>query len=250
MKPSIYKVTNKINSKIYVGQTHRSLETRFDAHVAMRLFPRKYGVRLLSLAISKYGKENFSIELIEELPEGTSQSVIDEREIYWGNHYNSLSPNGYNLKLGFGLRSKWSDEVKKKIGDAHRNKIVSKETRRKLSKIFKGRIISQKTKDLISKNNCKYWLGKKRSKETSLKIAKSFNALKENGWISPLSKSVEAICDGKVKYKFNSMHEAELSEYFDRKVSATAICSCIKGKLKSCGKLNGKRVQWRYSNDA
>jgi hypothetical protein len=66
-----------------------------------------------------------------------------------------------------------------------------------------------------------------------------------NDGISPLSKKVIAECDGK-EYKFNSAAEAERSSIFDKLVANNSIIKCCKGKLKSAGKLNGKKVTWRY----
>ena len=54
----IYKITNLVNSKIYIGQTIRSLKERFRQHIY------KQGCTYLHNAILKYGKENFKIELM------------------------------------------------------------------------------------------------------------------------------------------------------------------------------------------
>ena len=54
----IYKITNKINKKIYIGQTTRSIEERWKGHCKPSMTARS----LISRAIQKYGKENFIIE--------------------------------------------------------------------------------------------------------------------------------------------------------------------------------------------
>ena len=87
----IYKITNKINDKIYIGQTTRNLEERWKGH--------KYhkGCKVLYRAIKKYGKDNFKIESICS---ALDEKYLDELEINFIKIFNSLSPNGYNLSLG------------------------------------------------------------------------------------------------------------------------------------------------------
>lgn len=90
----IYKVTNCVNSKVYIGQTNFSIETRFKQH--LRDCDNKCNEnRPLYLAMKKYGKENFHIELIEEC----SSDKLNEREKYWISYYNSFN-EGYNATVG------------------------------------------------------------------------------------------------------------------------------------------------------
>lgn len=96
MKGKIYKITNKINGKIYVGQTIRSLEERFQKHCWGTTINDKYHMNMaIKKAIRKYGKENFIIELIEEV----ETDKLDEREVYWISVYDSYN-KGYNCTLG------------------------------------------------------------------------------------------------------------------------------------------------------
>lgn len=88
----IYKITNNINGKIYVGKTERSIKERFQEH-CNDCFRRKSEKRPLYAAFQKYGIENFSISLIEE----TDNPI--EREIYWIKELNSFH-NGYNATFG------------------------------------------------------------------------------------------------------------------------------------------------------
>ena len=88
----IYKITNDINGKVYVGWTSFSIEQRFKLHLSdatkgsMRHRP-------LYSAIQKYGKEHFHIEIVEETTEP------QEREQYWIAYYDSYQ-HGYNATLG------------------------------------------------------------------------------------------------------------------------------------------------------
>lgn len=95
----IYKVTNKINGKCYIGQSIFIIEKRFKEH--LRDSQRKdYCNRPFYSAINKYGKENFILELIEEV----DNNLLNEREKYWIKYYRSyvgfIDCNGYNATLG------------------------------------------------------------------------------------------------------------------------------------------------------
>ena len=90
----IYKIQNLINNKIYIGQTSKSLEKRFQQH--RNNYNKPYFSQLaLYKAFNKYGIINFSFEEIEEVP----NTLLDEREKYWIEYYNSYN-NGYNSTLG------------------------------------------------------------------------------------------------------------------------------------------------------
>ena len=83
----IYKFTNLINGKIYVGQS-RNIERRYKDHLnrAKNNFAsnNEYNT-LIHKAIRKYGVENFSFEILEEC----SIKELNNKEEYWINYYNS-----------------------------------------------------------------------------------------------------------------------------------------------------------------
>ena len=60
---SLYKITNKINNKVYIGITKRTLSQRFNTHV----YDAKNYTHKLANSIKKYGRDNFKIELLEEI---------------------------------------------------------------------------------------------------------------------------------------------------------------------------------------
>ncbi len=104
----VYKITNLENGKVYIGQTHTHRKNknkykpygyigRFNTHISDALCnTKKNQSRYLASSIRLYGKEKFTIELIERcLPE-----ELDNREIYYISHYNSMYPTGYNLTSG------------------------------------------------------------------------------------------------------------------------------------------------------
>lgn len=88
----IYKITNLINGKEYVGQTGLSIEERFKEHIKAS----QRGVdRPLYRAFRKYGIDNFIIEELEEC----SLNELSEKETFWIQNENSYN-NGYNATLG------------------------------------------------------------------------------------------------------------------------------------------------------
>ena len=88
----IYLHRNKINGKCYVGQTSQRLIDRTGTKGQ-----NYYGCPIFYRAIIKYGWDSFEHIILET---GLSKDQVDEREVYWGQYYNSLAPNGYNVELG------------------------------------------------------------------------------------------------------------------------------------------------------
>ena len=90
----IYKITNQVNNKVYIGQTSSSINIRFAQHIRDSR-KEKNNTRPLYRAILKYGEDNFSIELLEECP----VHIVDERERFWIEKYQSFK-YGYNATIG------------------------------------------------------------------------------------------------------------------------------------------------------
>lgn len=88
----IYVIRNKINDKVYVGQSI-NVENRFKGHIQDK--DRKQYISAIDGAIKKYGEENFWYEILEG-----PISNYNEREKYWIKFFNSLVPNGYNIMEG------------------------------------------------------------------------------------------------------------------------------------------------------
>lgn len=89
-KKYIYKITNLINGKIYIGQTN-NYKRRFNEHKSM-IAPKNYNSSLYK-AFIKYGINNFSFEVLEYTAD------YNEREIYYIQLYNAHE-DGYNLTTG------------------------------------------------------------------------------------------------------------------------------------------------------
>lgn len=89
MKGFIYKITNKVNGKSYIGQTRYSVEFRWRQHI------HKKDNTYFHNALKKYGTENFSIETLEEC----DYKDLSKREIFYIAKFDTFK-NGYNLTIG------------------------------------------------------------------------------------------------------------------------------------------------------
>ena len=86
----IYKITNIQNNKVYIGQTIRPIQDRFNRHINDAI--NNIIDTHFAKAIRKYGKENF---IIEEIDTATTQEELTEKEKYWIQYYNAVN-EGYN----------------------------------------------------------------------------------------------------------------------------------------------------------
>lgn len=99
MKGYIYKFTNKINNKAYIGQTRQKLKTRYRQHIR----DSKKDTLPFHLALQKYGEEKFEFSVVEEIELDSKKELIDtlnKLEVKYIKKYNSLCPNGYNVQKG------------------------------------------------------------------------------------------------------------------------------------------------------
>lgn len=91
MLKAIYKIENLINHKIYIGQSKHPYQ-RFKEHCYGKDLNEYKS--LIGYAIAKYGKRNFSFEILGWYND------YNEKEKYYIEYYNSLVPNGYNVQKG------------------------------------------------------------------------------------------------------------------------------------------------------
>jgi group I intron endonuclease len=96
----IYIIKNKINGKIYIGQSW-NIEKRWIKH-KKEVKNLKNGSRLVK-SIRKYGFNNFEFFLLEKFTNKIPQKALSYFENYYINFYNSKNPSfGYNMKRGYG----------------------------------------------------------------------------------------------------------------------------------------------------
>lgn len=144
---TVYKITNKLNGKAYVGITTKSIQERFEAHLNRAVRERS----AIQNAMKKYGKSNFEIV---EIDTATSEVELFEKERFWIAHFNTFSENGYNLTEGGGGIVNMSEEIRAKISKSKSGKSILK---------LKGREISKEQRILISRT-----LGASQVKGTNL----------------------------------------------------------------------------------
>jgi len=144
----IYKATNKINGRMYIGQTIRSLERRKYMHINDALSKRNN--MYFHKAIRKYGVDNFDWEIVTKC---NSLEELNKVEIEMIKKYNTFE-NGYNLNVGGNGNAgfKPTGETKKRMsrslsGKKHHfyGKHLSKEHRKKLSESHKGKLVGSKS---------------------------------------------------------------------------------------------------------
>lgn len=146
----IYKTTNNINGKIYIGQ-----------HITDRLNDGYKGSGIvIEQVFKKYGKHNFKIDILE-FYEGDSKEEFNNLERSYIEKFDSINPEvGYNRTLccGGGFLGeevykkrfyRHSEEAKRKIGLAHKGKVISKESIEKMRKTKLGKINNNRKKKTI-----------------------------------------------------------------------------------------------------
>lgn len=146
----VYKITNLINKKIYIGQTTRTLSARWIDHCASAFCPCRQDItNMLHNAMRKYGKENFLCEVVAT---ANSLDELNALEIDIIKQYSTLDKKlGYNLQAG-GKNSKHTDETREKISKGHKGKKLSNHTKQKLREINTGKRLSAETIERMSHN--------------------------------------------------------------------------------------------------
>lgn len=147
----VYKVTNTINNKIYVGQTIAGLKTRQENHVNDALAKRDN--HYFHNAIRKHGKDKFEWKIIGS---AESKEKLDELEIYYIKELKSFK-EGYNLTKGAGGMTGYiiTEEHRKNLSESHKGYKHTDEQRRKISKALTGRPVSEHTRKLLSESSKK-----------------------------------------------------------------------------------------------
>ena len=161
----IYCAINKVNGKLYIGQTIRSLEERMKFHYyEINRKSRLTNKSIFLKALDKYKREDF---LTITLWKGDSEKLND-KEIYYIKLFDSKFPNGYNLSEGGGGRRGYTlpQEVKDKISVSNKGRKLSPATieKQRLSRIGTKRSEETKEKLRIAR------IGFKHTEESKLKI--------------------------------------------------------------------------------
>jgi len=218
--------------KVYIGQSVNILK-RINGHKGYLKNNKHHSIHL-QRAWNKYGSSNFTFELIEEC----EKIHLDEKEIYWISNYDSCNYNkGYNSETGgnidkdYSLESKqrrllsankrMTDDVKQKISDAHKGKILSEETKIKLSEAHTGMEFSDTHKLNISKarNGMKF----SEKHKNNLRLSKLNKS-------SGMKISVEQAIEIRNKYSTGKYKHSDLAiEYSVSLPTISSVINCTKG---------------------
>lgn len=128
----IYKMENKLNGKVYIGQTRRSFEQRISEHINGAKRGEDFHI---GQAIRKYGIENFDCSIIAETDD---INVLNDMEEFYIKKYNSVE-TGYNLAYGGKSNTMDCPVTRKK----HDRKMRSPEVRAKISKTLSAKIAAE-----------------------------------------------------------------------------------------------------------
>ncbi len=155
----IYALQNHTTGKWYVGESIH-VPDRVNDYIKGKS-NIEYQI-LLNNAINKYGISDFSCYKLEQC----NVEDLYEREVYWGTKFNSMAPNGYNLKVGGSGNSVVSDESRNRMSQSGKTKVFTEEHKKNIA-------LGQKRSKNMKRN-----AGKKHSDETKLKMSKSRTGLK------------------------------------------------------------------------
>lgn len=209
---TVYKHVNKINGKVYVGQTAYSVSRRWRKNGS------GYKIGIFKSAIQKYGWNNFEHIIIKE---GLTKEEANELEIKLIREYKDLGIS-YNITdggEGF-LSFKMSDEAKAKISKIHKGKKLPESMKLQASLRFKGIPLSDEHKSRISAA----LIGKTKSE-----VAKRH--MRENHKLHDLVKIMKCNKENNVICIYESIAEASR----DTGVLQTHISRCARGKRPSAG---------------
>lgn len=218
----IYKISNTINSKVYIGQSI-DIQRRFSDHMRMLNDNRHYN-KHLQASYNKYGKEAFLYEVLCVC----DITELDDMEVFFIDYYNSINPEyGYNKESGGSI-----------------NKSVSAETREK-----------HRINNSGSRNP---FYGKKHTKEHREKIRKLSSLHRHSEATKQKISENHADVSGENNPRSRPIYCPELNEYFwgakaaeDKYgINKNNICSCLKNRLKSAGKhpVTKEKLTWTYVN--
>lgn len=122
-KGTIYKISTKHNGFVYIGQTVQNVKRRWRSHLS-HLQSKTHHNQLLQRVYDKYGKDDFAFEVLEVC----EIKILDERESFWINFYDSTNrEKGYNFETGGNEGKQHCQETIEKMkvsSRGHNNKLT------------------------------------------------------------------------------------------------------------------------------
>jgi group I intron endonuclease len=170
----IYKLQNKTNNKVYIGQTTSNLKHRIGQH----LTDKKVNTEL-SNDLKILGIENFNSEIL--IDGEFNSEELDLLEIIFINNFNSIIPNGYNSTTGGKKNYNLSENVKVKISTTLKGRIIN--WNEKISSSMKNKWEDLEYREkMIKAHSRPYGKYKKHTKPLRLELdLKLINELYKNG---------------------------------------------------------------------
>ena len=206
---TIYMHKNKINGKVYIGQTKQTLNERF----------RKNGTGYKKCvyfyrAIKKYGWENFEHIVLEE--NINSLEKANEREKFWIAFYNATNKEkGYNCTTGGGIGSTWSEEAKKAQSERLKGENGG----------FYGKHHTEEYKENMRQQMKQKWCDNEYRKKVCLNMKANHANVK--GGNNPQAKKVKRLDENII---YSCAGEAALSIGKDYKQGGKNIARCCRGE--------------------
>ena len=198
----IYKITNSLTGKAYIGQTVRSFEERLSEH-------KRKANSTIGKAINKYGEDNFTYEIIDK---ASSVEELNELEFKYIREFNTLAPNGYNLVEGGGNTFGYShtEDAKLKMSKSRKGrfngesnsfygKTHSEEQKAKWSHERSGRTLSESWRNNIAKAN--------QVKVKIVELNKEFDSIKDCAeFLNLAPTNITRACKSNGKRKVRGYH--------------------------------------------
>jgi group I intron endonuclease len=180
----VYKITNKVTNKIYIGITNQGSGARYRHH----WYESRIGEPSpIHRSMAKYGEDNFTLEIIDF---ADTYDELKEKEKYWIKQYNSTDKSiGYNLTEGgdgtFGR--KHSEDTKEKIRQKALGRKVSEETKKKMSETRLGKCSDKQREHLL-----KLTVGQSKKiyqYDTDFNLIGEYNSIKEASKITGIDRN-------------------------------------------------------------
>lgn len=255
----IYKITNNVNSHLYIGQTRKTIARRLQEH---KQYARRGGQNALSYAIRKYGEDKFIVALIENC----EYENLNKREIFWISELNTAFGPGYNMTSGGSMGYVLTEEAKNKATRSKKGKDNpffgkrhTDETKLAISKAKLGqkhsRATCQKIKSWQQKNGNSF-KGKKHSEESRKKMSlaqqgKKHDAEQIGRQRSSIMKTIKKkhgydfihqySRSGEFVAQFDDAYDASISVLGHRKGAYSIKRCCNKVRKSAYGSI------WRYA---
>ncbi|MHB9943771.1 hypothetical protein CF065_19745 [Clostridium sporogenes] len=226
----IYKITNNINGKVYIGQTINKrgfygryqytgkcdIERVYKYHKKRKMDNKSYSQHLIN-SIGKYGFDSFEVVPVFDI--AFSKEELNIKEQCWISIFDSFN-NGYNKNLGGYNKGAYNitEEHRRKISEGNKGYKRSYETRKRLSEVNTGKRHTEKTKKKMSISKT----GFKHSEKSKKKMSEKWALNPHN------HKKVVCVETGEI---FISIAEASRQKDCNRR----SINNCLSGMIKTSG---------------